>query len=146
MIFPRGILYLNETQYCQPDKKPGPIYKQDAPGAIAQFKWGWDGLLRFGDSYTRLLVFTKERLHFVSVALLPCCIITINVPPILNVREVIFLCSKTYNRRFRGIFRWGPRLFWPPRLTEAQQRAILWIKKFEAPSKNPDRLLSVLPA
>jgi hypothetical protein len=34
------------------------------PGAIAQFKWGWDGLLRFGDSYTRLLVFTKDQLQY----------------------------------------------------------------------------------
>jgi hypothetical protein len=67
-------------------KNRGQFISRMPPGAIAQFKWGWDVLLRFGDFF---LTF---------------------------------------------------------RLTEAQQRAILWIKKFEAPSKNPERLLSVLPA
>jgi hypothetical protein len=45
-------------------KNWGQFISRMPPGAIAQFKWGWDGLLRFGDSYTRLLVFTKDRLQY----------------------------------------------------------------------------------
>ncbi len=43
-------------------KNRGQFISRMPPGAIAQFKWGWDGLLRFGDS--GLLIFTKDRLQY----------------------------------------------------------------------------------
>jgi hypothetical protein len=60
--------------------------------------------------------------------------------------KIFFVCGKTYNGTFLGIFRRGLYLFDPKiALRDAQDR--LWVKKVSARKKNPSKCpIYVLPA
>ncbi len=54
----------------------------------------------------------------------------------LIVREVIFYAGKTHNRRFWGVFRRGPRLFWPPNYPERSKSTSPHKMNSEPPAKS----------